>query len=843
MEGLRRWLRRSEERLRKLDRDGGEVGDVGVWLDEMVQDAKILVDDLDNPIHLDYQNGADVDEDVSLTAPISGSLARLVTIQSTIDDLVDELQRERERRIRAEGALINKEAHDVDGTMMLVGHEKRMEGQGDVEGEQEAPPPPPPPKNQDQEPNEDPVFLDDRIPISPTPPSLSLPPPPNTTSPLLKTPVPSADETQPPILEPNSAHISINNNTNDIPVAIAEGTIPAQSGSPVLPSDLTSTSATAHTTEAATPTGATEDTQPLNAHVSETTEGDVSVAKEGAEKVEGGESGSDAVTGPVDAESEVEVVHVPQVQLEAVLTNVDEEREVEKVMGEEPTVHVTEEEVEACSEPSAANTASAELQVPEEEGLGSTTDVVQTIVAAADVQVESQPTITPSPAALLSTDSTIHDRHQVPTPPPDRPVSSPAAPQLTPTPSPPPAAPQLILPPPPPSPPPPHPLLNELQKARSRYDHIQRAFHDCHLALDSLKSSFTSTPPVRDNAHTTIPHEVLKAIIQRLDDYTEDVRVELEIRISDEEVLGRGYEALLSVPGALQATSPSLGPREAVAVGSSDGEGKETLETIEVQIQAFVNGTDPTVQKAVKTFERKLEDLQHDVAVVKRAVYDPQSEILSAPVIGMGSSPVQHPTPDSSGSSDDNGGGGGWTSWIRTPSRPTTPTPAPAPTFGSVMTSRNRTGIRRTVSAFGLSSNNTSTRGGGDIVKALGLKLPMPDFTFALSAPSSVKTKDEEEEQDSMVGLGLGLGLGWGLGAPRSRTVSATYMLGMGVKSGGGGDSVGVVGGGMSPRLMASPLQRRVVSAVPRVGGAASAGVRGLGGARREGEEGEEDVD
>jgi hypothetical protein len=44
--------------------------------------------------------------------------------------------------------------------------------------------------------------------------------------------------------------------------------------------------------------------------------------------------------------------------------------------------------------------------------------------------------------------------------------------------------------------------------------------------------------------HSIISTDVLHAVVSRLDDYTEHVLVEVEIRISDEEVLAKGYEVL-----------------------------------------------------------------------------------------------------------------------------------------------------------------------------------------------------------------------------------------------------------------------------------------------------------
>ncbi|XP_006457724.1 hypothetical protein AGABI2DRAFT_198692, partial [Agaricus bisporus var. bisporus H97] len=151
--------------------------------------------------------------------------------------------------------------------------------------------------------------------------------------------------------------------------------------------------------------------------------------------------------------------------------------------------------------------------------------------------------------------------------------------------------------PPPPPPPPPHPLLKSLHESRNRYTHIQNSFQNCHIALEHLKSHLTL--PVHNN---DLPFDALRVIVQRLDDYTEDVRVELEIRVLDEDVLGRGYETLLMC---------SLSP-------SSGGEEGKWKEEEEEEVLAFVNGTDPSIVKAMKGFEDKVRDLEEDVGVMKK---------------------------------------------------------------------------------------------------------------------------------------------------------------------------------------------------------------------------------
>ncbi|KNZ76237.1 hypothetical protein J132_11107, partial [Termitomyces sp. J132] len=158
----------------------------------------------------------------------------------------------------------------------------------------------------------------------------------------------------------------------------------------------------------------------------------------------------------------------------------------------------------------------------------------------------------------------------------------------------------------------PHPLLADLAKTKHRYDTLQRSFRDCHLALESLTASLESTATGR------VPAEALRTAVQRLNDYTEDARVELEIQIADEEIVGRGFEMMLCVPGALAMPTPHTRL-------SSEQEHEQDMmmhSDIEKQVEAFVSGTDTSVNKAVQSLSHKLEDIEHDIAALKRAVHD-----------------------------------------------------------------------------------------------------------------------------------------------------------------------------------------------------------------------------
>ncbi|KAJ2919876.1 hypothetical protein MD484_g620, partial [Candolleomyces efflorescens] len=206
-----------------------------------------------------------------------------------------------------------------------------------------------------------------------------------------------------------------------------------------------------------------------------------------------------------------------------------------------------------------------------------------------------------------------------------------------------------------------HPLLPKLAETAHRYDNLQRSFKDCHLSLQSLKSSITAPTKAQPNV---IPKEILEAILERLNDFVEDARVELEIRKSDEAVLCKGYETLLSVPGALEGYSSALPGSASSSSGGfglglmsppgsasgslsasvssffkplrsappgmfrsqtpTNGNGKAGmggLGEVEDQIQAFIDGTEPSIVKAMEGFRRKLGDAEHDIAALKKAVH------------------------------------------------------------------------------------------------------------------------------------------------------------------------------------------------------------------------------
>ncbi|KAG1761554.1 hypothetical protein EDD22DRAFT_630053 [Suillus occidentalis] len=287
-------------------------------------------------------------------------------------------------------------------------------------------------------------------------------------------------------------------------------------------------------------------------------------------------------------------------------------------------------------------------------------------------------------------------------------------------------------------------LLSSLSKVNHRYDTLQHAFRDCSLALKDLKRLLppvvVASPPTLTPTPSHSPQSLLRTALDRISDYTEDARVELEIRITDEALAIRGFETLLTVPGALSLSSDS----------NLDIE----------EMRSFVEGRDVGVRRAREKLEEKLVDVQHDVAVVKRAVHDLQVQLEEEG--------DREPEEDKS-----------WSTWTSSfLPRSSTPIPTQSPTFGSVMTSPR---LRRSPSVKQLFS-----------LTELELRIPIP-LPVSTSQP-----------QLGYGSLGLGVGSGAAPGLGHSRTMSMMYSLGIGsrasVSTSALGSSSGMPGmPGMSP--------------------------------------------
>lgn len=275
------------------------------------------------------------------------------------------------------------------------------------------------------------------------------------------------------------------------------------------------------------------------------------------------------------------------------------------------------------------------------------------------------------------------------------------------------------------------PLLSQLDAVPQRYEILQRSLRDCHLALKDLKNTLSTiglNPP--PNSGRVV--ETLKVALQRLDEFIEDTRMEVEIRITDEELAMRGYTTLLAVPGALP---DDVAERDEV----------------ELKMRAFIDGEDPAVKQAMKSLNGKLEDLQHDLAVIKRALHELLEEGNQRPT-----------TP-------------GWsTSWRNVLGGVRSASPAPL-TFGTVMTTprlRHSSSFTRSdggeqrVSAASQSSQ-TLGRPSTNPLWNLDLKIAMPSVqpgSPGLSFGQSPMSHSMRPE-------------------PRQRTLSMMYMVGLGMRS------------------------------------------------------------
>ncbi|KAJ6537796.1 hypothetical protein B0H19DRAFT_1316555 [Mycena capillaripes] len=296
-----------------------------------------------------------------------------------------------------------------------------------------------------------------------------------------------------------------------------------------------------------------------------------------------------------------------------------------------------------------------------------------------------------------------------------------------------------------------HPLLADLAAASKRYDALQRAFRDCHLALQELRAALVPGAGDLAQAQTqSAQTDVLRSAVERLHDYTEDARVELEIRVADGRVLARGWETIVLLPS--NSHSSADGSRDAAAHANGNADVGEAEAEAEADVRRQVAACVARDEQAQAAFQTKLKDVEHDIAVVKRAVYAPPSApsltlpLDSAPAL-ISPSPVS-PTPKAEG----------WAAWLGGASgRKTPPSPgyADAPTFGSVMTSPR---LRHSASAARLAQKAMMQH--GNPFEVLGLRVPMPAYVpqQAQAAP-----------------------------AGRQRTISGVFMLGLGVGHAGQG--------------------------------------------------------
>jgi hypothetical protein len=309
----------------------------------------------------------------------------------------------------------------------------------------------------------------------------------------------------------------------------------------------------------------------------------------------------------------------------------------------------------------------------------------------------------------------------------------------------------------------PIPLLARLESIKDRYTVLARAFRDCHNALRDVKSALNTAFADTANANSIA---VLRTAVERLDDVNEDVRVELEIRVADDERLAHGYATLLAI--------------DSVSIAD------------ETAIEAFISGDDEGTKRALQTFSSKRADIEHDVAECKRALH----RVLNPSL-----------TPDDAldGSSEDMaarrspspipGAARAWAGWATgglIGSRPSSP--APPPSFGTVMTTPR--GLRHATSLASLrrlsTSSTTAERPGLDPFVRLGLcmrvqmpshvAMPNPETLPKAEVTSNVEGEKVPPRLPSVLGYASMFGGAQRpLGLPGVRTTASPAAFGRGV--------------------------------------------------------------
>ena len=249
-------------------------------------------------------------------------------------------------------------------------------------------------------------------------------------------------------------------------------------------------------------------------------------------------------------------------------------------------------------------------------------------------------------------------------------------------------------------------LLEGLLSVKSRYDDLQKAFRECHTSLKDLTKSLSSVPQ-----SDTIG--LVRITVQRMDDFNEDTRVELEIRCADEERVAQAFQTLLRVKGAITS--------------------EEEMADLEEKVTAFVEGTEKSVSRATRQFSQKLDDLTHDIASIKAFIHDLPDDIPDPP--------------KSSGT---------WSTFTASllGQRPPSRSPSPAPTFGSVMTTPR---LRHAPSLPHLRKSPTLEL--SDPLAGLNLRIPIPTPTTTPSSPPMAKPPSRQQRITSgMHTLGFGRG-------------------------------------------------------------------------------------
>ncbi|KAG8829439.1 hypothetical protein FRC17_006567 [Serendipita sp. 399] len=332
-------------------------------------------------------------------------------------------------------------------------------------------------------------------------------------------------------------------------------------------------------------------------------------------------------------------------------------------------------------------------------------------------------------------------------------------------------------------------IVQALRKKRPQYLALQAAFDGCHESISQVQSSILS-------AQAEIPSlsKYIDAAVERLNDYCEDARVELEILISDEARISQGYETLLQLRG-----------------GDSDGSGSMGAspmkqDALQEKIKVFIDGSEPSISKAISLFEEKLENLQHDIAIIKRVVHEDMMSSGDDEAILSNSTQLEDDTSNSNENEEKTSGTG--LSWRAIASSVLSPSGrASSPASKGVQPFTNAGKIQPISSSRARASSSStlhkavSPSNADDLhpLNHLGLRVAMPRLpspyrhsphssTFNIHSPFPIMTPRTSGlgEPKSAPLSRVGSGTAWfnpvaSPGFVRSRTMSNVHAVGFGI--------------------------------------------------------------
>lgn len=151
------------------------------------------------------------------------------------------------------------------------------------------------------------------------------------------------------------------------------------------------------------------------------------------------------------------------------------------------------------------------------------------------------------------------------------------------------------------------------QPLQDRYAPLQKSLHDLSHSLASLRTSLptpSSPHPSFSRTKKFLPLPLLRThptsdpilsnILDNIHEVIEDARVDVEIALADEDRVFRGFEALLGVGSVVQSSEVLKDAKEFVEDKLGEGRGRAGFDRL----------------------EKKVEDLEHDLAVLKAKVHE-----------------------------------------------------------------------------------------------------------------------------------------------------------------------------------------------------------------------------